>query len=346
MSASQPDKKGWVSLSAYNTMAVPVLAKKLVKATNVDEIKVAIKYAKESEQRFLILGEGSNTVFVQDFPGTVIVVGSRGITRTEQTDSKVSVKVAAGENWHAFVSHCMVNQWYGLENLALIPGLVGAAPIQNIGAYGVEVGDLIKSVDVLDVNTLGLETLSQKDCEFSYRESRFKRDWINTKVVTAVTFELSMSPEVTLTYPALKAFIEQGNRLSDNDSVQPHHVFDAVIAIRNQKLPNPKDLPNAGSFFKNPVVNNDQHADLKGRFPQLVSYPQTNGYKLAAAWLIEQRGWKRRELNGVRVHESQALVIINPSRVHGSKVKELALAIQYDIRRSFGVDLEIEPILI
>jgi len=334
MSASQQDKKAWVSLSVYNTMAVPVLAKKVVKAKSIEQIKAAIEHAKESNQRFLILGEGSNTVFVQDFPGIVIVVCTKGITRIENTESKVIVKAAAGENWHGFVSHCMNNQWHGLENLALIPGLVGAAPIQNIGAYGVEVGDLIQSVDVLDVSTFDIQTISYQDCEFSYRDSRFKRDWMNTKVVTAVTFELSKSPEVKLTYPALKVFVEQSNRLSDSAPIQPQHVYDAVIAIRNQKLPNPKELPNAGSFFKNPVVDNKQHNDLKEKYPQLVSYPQAKGYKLAAAWLIEHRGWKHRELNGVRVHESQALVITNPNRVHGSHIKALASAIQCDIRNS------------
>lgn len=328
----------WADLSAYNTLAIPAKARQLHVATSVDQLRRFIVQAQQAQQPFLLLGEGSNTVFLQDFDGAVILNRLTSIELVGEDQDSVTVQVAAGENWHRFVKHCVQHQWYGLENLALIPGTVGAAPIQNIGAYGAEVKNAIVTVEVLDTDSGESETLTNKECEFAYRESRFKKDWAGRKVITSVRFKLSKHKQLELSYPALSQQLTQDSSLLA--------VFNEVVKIRSEKLPDPAQTPNAGSFFKNPVVSIEQFIQLEQQYPNIVAFRQEQGVKLAAAWLIENAGWKQKEMDGVRVHQQQALVVINPERRSGVAIQKFAEAIQADIKQRYNIRLEIEPRLI
>lgn len=328
-------------------MAAPAFAKELITVTSLKELRAAIQYAHANTTPFIVLGEGSNTVFVGDYAGLVIRVALKGIELVMQDSESVTVKVQAGENWHTFVEQCVANEWHGLENLALIPGTVGAAPIQNIGAYGVEVKDRIYSVDVLDVDSAHLETVCAVDCDFAYRESRFKHEWAGNKIVTAVTFSLHKSPKsLVLSYPALEQRLQKLTSADGTSVISPKDIFNAVVALRSEKLPLPKDIPNSGSFFKNPVVNEATHKQLIKRHPGLVSFAFAKDYKLAAAWLIESAGWKNKKIDGIQVHRHQALVITNPHAQDGVAIEHFARLIQNDIKERFDVWLEIEPRLI
>ena len=323
------------SLQSFNSMAVSANAKALVQVTTINELNQALDYAEKNQLPSLILGEGSNTIFERDYHGVVILNRMQGISVVEDTDSHVIVNVLAGENWHGFVAYTLGNDWFGLENLALIPGMVGAAPMQNIGAYGVEVKDSIVSVEYLDKKTRQLRILSNKDCGFAYRESRFKSELANEVVITSVNFCLNKKPNLNLSYPALSSCFDF--------TPTPRQVFDAVCSIRQSKLPLPSVIPNTGSFFKNPVVDAQHHDKLKSMDDDLVSYPVHGGFKLAAGWLIEKAGWKKKSFNGVSVHQQQALVLVNPEKRSGKEVVDYAKKIQQDIHDRYGVQLEIEP---
>lgn len=337
------DKAAWADLGPHNTLSVPAKCRHLTSANSLDGLIEAVADARAESLPFLVLGEGSNTVFVGDYHGTVILNRLLGLEVVKESDSSVFVRVAAGENWHSFVEHCVENAWHGLENLALIPGTVGAAPIQNIGAYGVEVKDTIVSVEALDLDTLQVDQITNKDCRFAYRESRFKRAWSNTKIVTSVTFKLSkVTSSLVFSYPALK---ERAKKLAQGE-LTLKDVFNGVVSLRSEKLPDPKNIPNAGSFFKNPIVDVQTYHALKEKYPKMVAFEQGNAMKLAAAWLIDSAGWKAREIHGVRVHHNQALVITNPEGMSGLAIENFAKEIQSDIKGRYGVQLEIEPRLI
>jgi UDP-N-acetylmuramate dehydrogenase len=282
-----------------------------------------------------VLGEGSNTVLKSDFAGLVILNRMMGIEIDYESSEVVEITVGAGENWHQLVDYTVQKKWGGLENLALIPGLVGAAPIQNIGAYGVELKDSLLEVLCVDRASGECFSLSNEECHFAYRDSIFKQLLCDKVVITAVRFRLFKDTARTLSYPALEAEVGVDTSL--------RNVFETVCAIRRQKLPDPNTIPNAGSFFKNPVVSASQHTQLKQRYPDLVSFEFGTGYKLAAAWLIDRAGWKKKSLDDVHVHQHQALVICNPMHRSGQAVLALAFSIQQDIRQHFGVELEIEP---
>ncbi len=336
----------WFDLTEHNTMAVPARARGLITATSLAQLRDAIEQAHALSLPFMVLGEGSNTVFLDDYPGLIIIIALKGIEVVREDHANVVLRVAAGENWHEFVKVCVENGWFGLENLALIPGLVGAAPIQNIGAYGVEVESYISQVEVLDVESQALQTLSKAECRFDYRDSRFKHQWAGKKIVTAVIFNLSKRAAVCIDYPALLQYFASETFNASTKPPSPKDVFQAVVKIRSEKLPSPADIPNAGSFFKNPIIGNTRHAALKARFPNLVSFAVEGRFKLAAAWLIDTAGWKEKQIGGVRVHDQQALVVINPERCRGDAIRKFAVAVQTDIEEKFGVHLEIEPSLI
>ena len=325
------------SLQRYNTMAVPAKAQYLAQVETIEDTQQAVSYAKNEKLDILILGEGSNTLFTKDYQGMVILNRLLGIELLEQNEKSVVIKVSAGENWHRLVAYTMQQGWYGLENLALIPGLVGAAPIQNIGAYGVEVKDSIVSVDFLGFDNLKLKTLSNSECQFGYRDSIFKQAMQGLGLISSVTFCLSRQPELNLSYPALSTY------LAEVSSPTAQDVFDAVVTIRTEKLPLPEIIPNLGSFFKNPVIDTEQHQRLKKEYPNLVSFPYQTGFKLAAAWLIDTAGWKSKTIDLVRVHNKQALVIINPDKVEGEKIVNFANQLRSNIHKKFGITLEIEP---
>lgn len=332
----------WVELSPYNTLGIPARAQGLCHVTSLTQLSDAVRLANQQGTPFLVLGQGSNTVFVGDYAGTVILNRLSGMQITQETDDFIEIKVQAGEDWHRFVGHCVNHGWHGIENLALIPGTVGAAPIQNIGAYGVEVKDTIVGVDVFDTLSLEPQTLSNADCRFAYRESRFKQEWAGRKIVTAVTFKLNKASTLQLSYPALEKYVL--TRAKNKPNIKD--VYDAVVQLRSEKLPAPTSTPNAGSFFKNPVVSNDLYKALKAEHPNLVAFEQTKGMKLAAAWLIDNAGWKHKQVDGVSVHGTQALVVINPNKKDGYAVERFAKAVQADVQSRYGVALEIEPRLI
>jgi len=323
------------SLQPYNSMAVPAQAQALVRVSTLDELKQALCFAHQQVLDVLILGEGSNTIFKDNYPGLVILNRIKGIELIKDDSDSVTVRASAGENWHDFVTFTVEQGWYGLENLALIPGLVGAAPMQNIGAYGIEVKDRLLSVDYLDLETEQVVTLQNRECQFAYRESCFKHALAGKSVILSVTFVLSKKTEVELSYPALAQCFK--------DTPSPEQVFQAVIDLRQSKLPMPVDIPNTGSFFKNPIVDQAHHDQLKKQYQNLISFETEHGIKLAAGWMIDQAGWKQRNFQGVKVHERQALVIVNPLKRSGKTVLIFAEQIQKDIKKRFNVSLEIEP---
>lgn len=332
-----------INLQPYNAMAVPSIARYFVAVKTIEELQQAIELSKQKELSLLVLGGGSNTLFVNDFSGLIIYNQLRGISVINESDDSVSLQVAAGENWHDLVEHAVANAWHGIENLALIPGLAGAAPMQNIGAYGAEIKDVLESVSYLDIESGDIKTLSNSQCQFAYRDSIFKQELAGKVVIVSLILKLKKSATLKLDYPALKNYFTDtfsGNNIAPDIS----DVFKAVCDIRRSKLPSPVDIPNLGSFFKNPIIDKVKYQLLKKRFPDLVAFPTGDNYKLAAAWLIEQAGWKEKTLDDVSVYQQQALVITNPKRVSGKQILNLANAIREDVKTTYGVNLEIEPV--
>lgn len=332
-----------VSLQAFNTMAVPSQARYFARALTEQEVRDALGWARKREIPVSILGGGSNCLLPETIAGLVLQPAIRGIEVLEENSRFVWVKAACGENWHRFVQHCLGRKFYGLENLALIPGLVGAAPIQNIGAYGVELQDFVVSLDAIDRVTREKRTFDKAACEFGYRDSIFKNALKNRYVIVSVTFRLLKQPEIRDHYPALKSALS-GLRRS---VLTPEIVAHTVMEIRRSKLPSPDMIPNVGSFFKNPVVDNSVVTELRDLYPDLVAFPVDAGHqKIAAGWLIEKSGWKGREAFEVRVHDQQALVLTNPKHASSAQVMRLARAIQSNIKARFGIELEQEPQLL
>ncbi|KAG0194196.1 hypothetical protein DFQ28_001333 [Apophysomyces sp. BC1034] len=291
----------------------------------------------------LVLGSGSNIVLTRHFDGAAIVMGLRGRRVVAQTDDAHIVEAAAGESWHAFVDWTLQQGMAGLENLALIPGTVGAAPVQNIGAYGIELAERferLRAFDMVDGRTVELDADA---CAFGYRDSVFKHAARDRLIIVSVAFRLPKR------WCARARYADVQRRLAASGIAVPtaRQVFDAVSAIRREKLPDPVTLGNAGSFFKNPVVDAQQFAALRAREPDIVSYAQHDArVKLAAGWMIDRCGWKGRSLGGAAVHERQALVLVNRGGATGEQVLELARAIRADVGRRFGVELEMEPLVV
>jgi len=335
-----------VPLQALNTLAIPARAAHFCMVRNLDELKVALDYAVSNQLSILPLGGGSNLVFEHDYTGLVIHNQLRGSKIIEENSDGLILEVAAGESWSQLVEDCTRRGWHGLENLALIPGTVGAAPIQNIGAYGVELADIFVSLDYIDIRQhrsqpglLQPLSLNKADCAFAYRDSIFKHSLSNLSFITGVRLKLSKDPQNRVHYPALSDYLTS-HHLSDT----PENIFSAVCSIRKAKLPNPAYIPNAGSFFKNPLISEDRFKQLKQRYPGIIGYPAGNQtIKVAAGWLIEQAGWKGKTRNGVGMHEKQALVLINPGKQPGEAVLNIAHQVIKDVWGQFQIQLEIEP---
>ncbi len=342
-------------LVKLNSLAVPAKCKALVEVNSAEQMITALQHAKNETWAVLILGEGSNVLFTEDYPGLVILNRIKGIEVLEDCDDSVVLRVGSGENWHGLVETTVNNDWFGLENLALIPGLVGAAPVQNIGAYGCELKDTLVSVSYLNLLDQKLVELDRQQCQFSYRDSIFKKTLAGKVAITSVVLKLSKTARPNISYPSLAKALEG----IDNPTLKS--VFDAVCEIRLSKLPSPSHIPNAGSFFKNPIVDLNLYQELKRNYPQLPAFfvpphsinadavnldAREQKVKLPAAWLIEQAGWKGKSIGRVTVHQSQALVIINPERADGEAVLRFARAVQKDINDKFSVQLEIEPQII
>lgn len=328
------------NLQKFNTLAVPALAQYFVSVRNDDELREALAFAQAENLPFVLLGGGSNIVLCGDFSGLVVQIKSQGREVIDENDEFVWLKVAAGENWHQLVEYSLDNALYGLENLSLIPGSVGAAPIQNIGAYGVEIKELVAELSALNIRSGLSVTFTNESCQFGYRDSIFKQSLKDQYVITSVTLRLRKQPQLNLGYPALRAALAG---VSDAD-ITPQQVSAAVIGIRQAKLPDPAIIPNVGSFFKNPVINQAQFDALKLLNPSIVAYPAAaNQIKLAAGWLIDQAGWRGRCVGGAGVHDQQALVLTNPLKASGRAVLELADLIKKSVFEQFGVILEMEP---
>jgi len=334
-----PEIKEDFSLHSFNTFHIDSVARYFTEVNSIEMVKELIHSGKLNEIPYLFLGGGSNLLFTGNFKGIVINIKNRGIEVLSRNDDTVVVKAQAGENWHEFVSFCVENGFGGLENLSLIPGNVGSCPIQNIGAYGVEIKDCFLSLEAIDLQTGELLAFSNEECRFGYRDSIFKRDLKGKFIIWSVTFELKLNPAVHLEYGAIKQ--ELSAMGIENPTISD--VSKTVCSIRQKKLPDPKVLGNAGSFFKNPTVNYKFAEKLLESFPKLISYKTgDDSVKLAAGWLIEQCGWKGFREGDAGVHENQSLVLVNYGNATGSNILTLAHRIQNSVYERFGVKLEME----
>jgi UDP-N-acetylmuramate dehydrogenase len=328
-----------VSLKPYNSFAVEASASHFAEAQNDLQVQEALAYAAAQQLPLLLLGGGSNLLLTADVDALVLHMASRGIRLLADDGQRVLIEAEAGEPWHPFVQWTLEQGFAGLENLSLIPGTVGAAPVQNIGAYGVELKDLFAGLTALDRHSGELREFSLDDCAFAYRDSLFKREggrW----VILRVRFALNRSAALHLDYgPVRQRLVEQG--IATPTALD---VSRAICAIRSEKLPDPAELGNAGSFFKNPLVSTELAQRLRGEHTDLVAYPQADGQvKLAAGWLIERAGWKGFREGDAGVHRLQALVLVNYGKATGAQLLDLARRIQADIAQRFAVALEIEP---
>ena len=327
-------------LGSCNTLQLQAYADARVTIEDDGALVASLDWARKRNLPVIPLGEGSNIVLAGDLDALVVLQRTRGIEVMATSAGKVCLRVAAGENWHALVHWTLQQGYYGLENLALIPGTVGAAPIQNIGAYGVELQSVFARLHARKIADGKLVELDRTECEFSYRDSVFKRDLRDQFVITAVDIELSLQPDPNITYPAIANYFLQHSVVAPT----PQQVFDAVVAIRRSKLPDPITDPNAGSFFKNPLVSADEADALRKKFPVLPVYPQADGtVKVSAGWMIDQCGWKGFQQARHGVHSQHALVLVNYGNESGVQLLSLAREIASAVHDAFGVQLEIEP---
>lgn len=330
-------------LAPHNTLALPARAEWFLRSGSVDEIARQIRASAEQDIPCTVIGEGSNIVLAADIPGLVIQPALRGVEKLSQDADSVVIRAAAGENWDSLVRLTLEKGWYGLENLSLIPGSVGAAPVQNIGAYGCELADYIEQIEALNLEDGELQVFSRACCQFAYRDSFFKSVEPGRWLITSVQFRLWRSPRMNLEYADLQARFQAMPAEKRN----PIGLRELVCQLRKSKLPDPAELANVGSFFKNPVVDAASYDELLQQYPDLVAFALPGGkYKLAAGWLIEKAGWKGRRLGPVGMHKRQALVLVNYGGATSSDVLLLASEVVEDIRKMFSVELEQEPVLL
>lgn len=327
-----------ISLRPYNTFGIDAKAKQFAAFRSIEELKELLDKKHLTGSRRLVLGGGSNILLTDDYHGLVLKNGIMGIEVVKEDGDHIYVKAGAGENWHRFVMHCVENDYAGMENLSLIPGNVGASPMQNIGAYGVEVKDVFHELEACHVEDGTLHRFSAEGCAFGYRESVFKRKYKDQFIITSVTYRLSRHPQFNISYGAIKEELE---RMGVQD-LSIRAISDAVIRIRSSKLPDPKETGNAGSFFKNPLIPNEQFVSLKEMFPNIVAFPAGDQTKLAAGWLIEQCGWKGFRRGDAGCYPKQALVLVNYGNATGREVYALSEEIIASVKDKFGVELERE----
>lgn len=332
-----------VSLKPYNTFGLPAVARTLVRIETDADVRALLAHPELGRAPKFVLGGGSNIVLTRDVEQIVLKVEVRGLRLVETREDAWIVEAGAGENWHDFVTWTLEQGLPGLENMALIPGTVGAAPVQNIGAYGVELKDRFDSLDAVDLVTGRTVTLTAPMCRFGYRDSVFKHELAGKSLITRVRLRLPRPWQPVLGYLDLERKVAETG-ITAPDARQ---IYDWVCEIRRQKLPDPRLLGNAGSFFKNPVVTPEQCRDIIGRDPEIVHYPMPDGtYKLAAGWLIDACGWKGKSIGRAGVYEKQALVLVNRGGAIGAEVVTLARAIQESVYGRFGIRLEPEPVVV
>ena len=326
-------------LQPYNSFNVQARAHFFYEVTSSQNIVQLLTQDNISMHPKLVLGGGSNILFTQDFHGVVIKNNLLGIEPILEDDEHIWISVGGGENWHDVVTYCIDNHFAGIENLSLIPGSVGAAPIQNIGAYGVELSSVFESLNAINLTTGVTQSFTHADCQFGYRDSIFKNALKNQYIITQVTLRLNKQPKLMTDYGNIKNMLEQMN--VKQPTIQD--ISKAVIAIRNQKLPNPKETPNAGSFFKNPIISHDKFSLLQQAFPDLPHFEQPNNQvKIPAAWLIEQCALKGIKKNGVGISPKHALVIVNYENPNGADIHSFSESIQKSVRDKFNIELQTE----
>ncbi len=326
------------SLKQHNTFGIEVAAREFVRMEDPADWKSVASLPSFKKKQHLILGGGSNVLFTGDYDGLLIHVASKGKRPLREEKEHVIVEAQSGEEWDELVSWCVGHGWGGLENLSMIPGQVGAGPIQNIGAYGAELKDHFHSLDALDKASGKIMEFGPEQCQFGYRSSHFKQGGKNRYLILRVRFRLDKKHRIKTGYAALARELDAMNVCNPDIAT----VREAVCRVRSSKLPDPGKLGNAGSFFKNPVVSVKEHMALEEAYPQLVSFPSNGGVKLAAGWLIEQAGWKGYRKGDAGVHDKQALVLVNHGGASGQDILELARRIQRSVREKFHVNLEPE----
>ncbi|MCC6385404.1 MAG: UDP-N-acetylmuramate dehydrogenase [Bacteroidia bacterium] len=328
-----------ISLKPFNTFQIDIRANRVIECKTPDELKEAIRLATESEEKLMVLGGGSNVLFTDDFDGTILLNRISGIEITSENEEYVFVKASSGEVWHELVMWCVRNNYAGIENMSLIPGRVGAGPIQNIGAYGVELKDVLHQVEVIMIDSGETRILSNAACQFGYRDSIFKRDMKGKCIIISVTLKLSKKPVIHASYGSIK------HELGKKGITQPtiRDISEAVIHIRQSKLPDPHTLGNAGSFFKNPEVEKAFFEQLKIKHPSIPGFEHHPGtIKVPAGWLIEQCGFKGKQFGNTGAHKDQALVLVNYGNATGKEILRLAQLIIKTVEESFGITLKTE----
>ena len=327
------------SLKHHNTFGIDVNATSYIEISEIQDL-VSYFNSKSDNEECFILGGGSNMLLTSEIEKTVLHINIKGKKIISQNEDYAIVEAAAGENWHDFVVWTIENNLGGIENLSLIPGNCGTAPIQNIGAYGVELKDSFVKCEAFDINSSEMVEFNKSECAFGYRDSIFKNEAKGKYIITSIQLKLSTSNhDIKNDYGAIKSELE--NQGISNPTIKD--ISDAVINIRNSKLPNPKEIGNSGSFFKNPVINNDDFTKLKEQYPNVPSYVVDEEHtKVPAGWLIETAGFKGKNFGSYGVHEKQALVLLNYGNADGKDIKDLAHLIQHTISRLFGIELEVE----
>ncbi|RNC79604.1 MAG: UDP-N-acetylmuramate dehydrogenase [Balneola sp.] len=328
-----------VELAPFTTMGVSALARYFVECINEEDLLQACTFAKKNNLDVLVLGEGSNILFVKDYEGLIILNRIKGFTIVQEDNESVTLKIGAGENWHSLVIWSVEKGYSGIENLSLIPGTVGAAPIQNIGAYGVELKEVFVELEALHLETMEHTIWTKEQCKFGYRDSIFKRELKGKVIISSVTLKLSKMAVPRFEYASLKQKLEEKG--IHNPGIKD--VSDAVIEVRQSKLPDPNEIGNTGSFFKNPVISVFHFDELKKEHPKLPGYAVTEHLvKVPAGWLIEQAGWKGKRKGDAGVHDKQALVLVNHGNATGKEMWNLALQVVQVVKQKFGIELNPE----
>ena len=332
----------YTSLKALHTFGLPAVARYFCEIDNEQSLIAVLKSPEFIDYPHFFLGEGSNTLFTHDYPGIVIRLNTRGIEILFENNESICLRVGAGENWHKFIQFTLEQGYCGLENLSLIPGSVGASPVQNIGAYGVEVKDFITRIDAIDIQSGEKRIFENAECNFSYRDSCFKAELKNRYVITAVSFRLKKRPQLMLDYAGLR----EGLKAKGLASPTPLDVSTLICSLRKAKLPDPNKIGNAGSFFKNPILSASHYSVLQKNHPEIKSFKlKNNQYKIPAAWLIEYCGFKGKYIGSVGIYEKQALVLINRGQASGKDVHLAIRQITEKVSRVFNITLDVEPIL-
>lgn len=328
-----------ISLKPFNTFGLDVSARYFCRVSTLEELFAALNHAQELQTEVLVLGGGSNVLFTKDFNGLILKNELKSIEKIGEDEDFVYLKAGAGEVWHEFVLHCLAQNLAGVENLALIPGSVGASPMQNIGAYGVEIKEVFHELTAVHRKEGYQQVFNKSECLFGYRESVFKNKYKDQFVITSVTYRLRKKPELKIEYGAIRLELEK--QLVEQPTIQA--VARAVMAIRSAKLPNPAEIGNAGSFFKNPSIDNRHFLQLQNEFSSIVGYSNADGtVKLAAGWLIEQCGFRGFRNGDAGVHQKQALVLVNYGSAVGSELLQLSIDIRKAVQDKFGVTLTTE----